>query len=387
MQADAAQRSRSRPKPGGILKGALQGVKQSQCSFVLATGREPGAIAIVQLIGATEGILRTLTGVSDWPIGRMRLVDLDGIDEGLAGRLGEDVAELMPHGGPRVVQRLIGRLLELGVEAAGPDDVDPRELYPEAADRYEALALGAVARARSPLAIDLLLDQPRRWRKRPRPTPDVLARSQRLDRLIEPPLVVLAGPPNVGKSTLSNALLGRSMSIALDRPGTTRDYTSGRIELAGLVVDWHDTPGISPATSQPAADPIEAKAVDLARRLIGRADFLVAMTDHEHDWPALARQPHLWVMNKTDLAASGSKPSSPGLSSPGALTPTALTPALTSPRRVASGDRREREWMAISAMNGDGVPEMVTMIRDRLVPPADLADPGPWVFDSRLMRR
>ena len=222
------------------------GQESPRCSFVLMTGREPGAIAIVQLVGETEAVLRSLTGVNEWPIGRMRLVDFDGIDEGLAGRLGESVAQVMPHGGPRVVQRLLGRLLELGVEAAPPDDVDPRDLYPEAADRYEALALAAVARARSPLAIDLLLDQPRRWRTRPRPTPEVLARSRRLDRLIEPPLVVLAGPPNVGKSTLSNALLGRSMSIALEGPGTTRDYTSGRIELAGLVVDWHDTPGITP---------------------------------------------------------------------------------------------------------------------------------------------
>ena len=355
---------------------------------MLTTGREPGAIAIVQLIGETEGVLRSLTGVSEWPIGRMRLVDFDGIDEGLAGRLGESVAQVMPHGGPRVVQRLLGRLLELGVEAAPADDVDPRALYPEAADRYEALALAAVARARSPLAIDLLLDQPRRWRKRPRPTPDDLVRSRRLDRLIEPPLVVLAGPPNVGKSTLSNALLGRSMSIALEGPGTTRDYTSGRIELAGLVVDWHDTPGITPGVTpgitpgirtptEPAAgDSIEAKAVDLARRLIERADLLVAMTDHEHDWPTLARPPELRVMNKIDLGTPGSEPSPPDPVIEGP-TVSPLTPALS---------RREREWMAISAINGDGLPELVTTIRDRLVPPADLAHPGPWVFDRRLMQ-
>ena len=42
--------------------------------------------------------------------------------------------------------------------------------------------------------------------------------------------------------------------------------------------------------------------------------------------------------------------------------------------------------MAISAINGDGLPELVTTIRDRLVPPADLANPGPWVFDRRLMQ-
>ena len=61
-----------------------------------------------------------------------------------------------------------------------------------------------------------------------------LARSRRLNRLIEPPLVVVVGAANVGKSTLGNALVGRSMSIATDLPGSTRDYTSGRVELAGV---------------------------------------------------------------------------------------------------------------------------------------------------------
>jgi GTP1/Obg family GTP-binding protein len=120
-------------------------------------------------------------------------------------------------------------------------------LYPEASDRFEALMLAALARAQSPLAIDLLLDQPRRWRRirraRRQLSEEDLARSTRLNRLIEPPVAVLAGQPNVGKSTLSNALLGRAMSIAYDMPGTTRDYTAGWIDLAGLVVSWHDTPG------------------------------------------------------------------------------------------------------------------------------------------------
>ena len=65
---------------------------------------------------------------------------------------------------------------------------------------------------------------------------------------------------------------------------------------------------------------------------------------------------HMWVMNKIDLARSGKGPA----------------------------DGPPSEPMAISALNGIGVPELVTMIRDRLVPPADLADPGPWVFDPRL---
>jgi len=208
----------------------------SACRFLHVTPNRPGAIAIIQLVGSTDPVLRELTDQESWPIGRMRLVNFSGIDEGLAGRITGDIAQLMPHGGMRVVQRLIAKLLDLGVEPANESSLDPMEIYPESSDRYEAIMLGTLARAQSPLAVNLLLDQPRRWRPRPRLgrpiTKEDRARSARLNRLIDPPIVVLAGPPNVGKSTLSNALLGRSMSIAIDMPGTTRDYTTGRIELA-----------------------------------------------------------------------------------------------------------------------------------------------------------
>jgi tRNA modification GTPase len=227
------------------------------------TGPLPGAIAIIQLHGEVCSILRELTGCDDWPIGRARLVRMRDIDEGLVVRLDERVAQLMPHGGPRVMQRLQAALHDLGVQDATMKDVPPRELYPEAEDDYEALALTAIARAASPLVIDLLLSQPAIWRQHQVLTDEDHARSQRLNHLIDPPLVVLAGPPNVGKSTLSNALVGRSMSIAVDMPGTTRDYTAARIELAGLVVHWHDTPGL-----RETDDAIEAKAQQAKPRRI-----------------------------------------------------------------------------------------------------------------------
>jgi len=278
----------------------------------------------------------------------MRLVNFSGIDEGLAGRITGDIAQLMPHGGMRVVQRLIAKLLDLGVEPADESSLDPMEIYPEASDRYEAIMLSALARAQSPLAVNLLLDQPRRWRPRPRLgrliTEEDRTRSARLNRLIDPPIVVLAGPPNVGKSTLSNALLGRSMSIAIDMPGTTRDYTTGRIELAGLVVDWHDTPGMR-ATD----DAIESKAIEIARGLMARADFLIAITDHKHDWPELSRASDLKVANKCDLA------------------------------------RRDDADVNISATTGENIETLVSTVRDALVWPEDLTHPGPWLFDERIV--
>ncbi|MCZ6834187.1 MAG: 50S ribosome-binding GTPase [Planctomycetota bacterium] len=318
----------------------------SDCRFIQVTANRPGAIAIIQLVGDVEPVLKALTGRDDWPLGKMKLVDLAGVDRGLAGIVDKGVAQLMPHGGMRVMQRLIGALLELGCESVRDTEIDPMKLYPEAEDVQEALMLQTLARARSPLAIDLLLDQPGRWRKRKGTsiTEEDRARSQRLNRLIDPPSVVLAGPPNVGKSTLSNALLGRSMSIALDMPGTTRDYTTGRIELAGLVVNWYDTPGI-----RESRDPIEKHSIEIASRLMGEADYLIAITDHQHEWPSLSRDPDLRIANKWDLGIRGDADHS------------------------------------LSAISGVGMAEFVMMVRDALVTPEDLAHPGPWLFDDRLL--
>ncbi|MCZ6612309.1 MAG: hypothetical protein O6941_06715, partial [Planctomycetota bacterium] len=141
------------PDRDGILR------RQCLCRMIPATSKQPGAIAILQLVGEVDGVLKSLTGVADWPLGRARLVRFDDIDEGLAVRLSDDLAQLMPHGGPRILQRMTERMIELGVEPAAPNELPAESAYPEAADRYETLALAAVARAASPLAINLLLDQ------------------------------------------------------------------------------------------------------------------------------------------------------------------------------------------------------------------------------------
>ena len=318
----------------------------AEVRVVPATGRQPGAIGILQLVGDVEPLLSALTGVDDWPAGRARLTPFAGIDEGLAIRLSGSLAQLMPHGGPRVMQRLVAWLAEGGaVIETDPAALPAEDLYPEATDRFEALALAAVARAASPLAVKLLLAQPAVWRGRPRLSEADRARSRRLDHLVDPPVIVLAGPANVGKSTLSNVLIGRSMSIAADLPGTTRDFTSGRIELGGLVVDWHDTPGL-----RSGVDDVERKALDLARGLLHRADFVIAITDAQSDWPVLDRAPDLHVASKCDL------------------------------------QRRSDSDVAVSAVDGTGIRELAAAVRDRLVPPPDIEHRGPWLFDERLLQ-
>ena len=318
--------------------------------LIHSTALRPGAIAIIQLIGPSGPLLRALTGVEHWPLRTLRLVDFSGIDSGLAVRLSDDVAQLMPHGGVRVVQRLTAKLVELGASSSADDhDIHPLQLFPEAADIQEAIMLEALSRAQSPLAVDLLLDQPRRWRSfldsQEELSPEDVRRSIRLNRLIKPPLVVLAGRPNVGKSTLSNALIGRALSISYDMPGTTRDYTAGRIDLGGLVVDWHDTPGL-----RVTSDPIEHRAIELAHRLIMRADLLVAMRDPETEWPDLPREADVRIVNKID----------------------------------GSSQTHDQTALQISARTGKGLAELVVAVQDALVAPLDLHNPRPWIFDQRL---
>jgi small GTP-binding protein len=313
----------------------------------LTTADAPGAIAIVQIVGhGVDELLLQLTGERDWPLGRTALVSLGGIDTGLAVRLTPTCAQLMSHGGPRVVRKLLDRCAALG--ATLTSEPSPRELYPEAEDEVEAEMLAAMATAASPVALDLLPLQPGLWRNTGVVSPiplDAVPDPRR--HLLVPPTVVVVGRPNVGKSTLTNRMIGRSASIVADLPGTTRDWVGGVALLdPGVAVHWLDTPGI-----RASADDIEQAAIALAREVIVGADVLIAMRDPEHDWPdlaALPRAPDLWVMSKVDRNVT--------------VPPDAL---------------------GISAWSGTGI-DALTAAVVRVLGLDDLRPDVPWAFSPRL---
>jgi len=284
----------------------------------LATAPRPGAIAVLQLHGpGAQRALQQLTGIDRWTPGRVCLVDFAGIDRGLAtlwrtgdqGKRGSGGnrgwAQLTPHGGPCIVQKLLGKLAELGVGVE--NNPDPLALFPEADSPIQADTLACVARAASPAAIDLLLAQPELWRQvmsnpASLDTDTITAHTSVLDRLIDPPAVVVVGRPNVGKSTLMNRMLGRSASVVADLPGTTRDWVGAVAELGGVndavAVRWLDTPGLCDGR-----DDIEQRAIAIAQEVIASADVLIAMCDPELGWPkaeGLPRRPDLWALNKVD---------------------------------------------------------------------------------------
>jgi tRNA modification GTPase len=123
-----------------------------------------------------------------------------------------------------------------------------------------------------------------------------LATADSAQRLRDGFTVVIAGPPNVGKSTLMNALAGRDVAITSPIPGTTRDLIEVFLDLRGYPVILVDTAGI-----RDAHDPIEQEGVARARRRAEGADLTLWLSDGEHSAPPSVGSPSLGVRTKIDL--------------------------------------------------------------------------------------
>lgn len=112
--------------------------------------------------------------------------------------------------------------------------------------------------------------------------------------------VALVGPPNVGKSSLLNALARSERAIVTPHPGTTRDTIECRIDLEGIPVTLIDTAGI-----RETAEPVELAGIERSRRVALDADWLIEVRDASAQVPFDAgRPPHLVALNKCDLVAA-----------------------------------------------------------------------------------
>ncbi len=145
----------------------------------------------------------------------------------------------------------------------------------------------------------------------------VLLGHERLGRhLLVPWRVVLAGPPNVGKSSLINALVGYERAIVFDQPGTTRDVVTASTAIDGWPVTLADTAGVRETN-----DTLEAAGVELARQTLARAEVVILvgeaagyaapdrLAEREQlrsELPASAAV--IEVASKVDLADSASLP-------------------------------------------------------------------------------
>jgi tRNA modification GTPase len=153
--------------------------------------------------------------------------------------------------------------------------------------------------------------------------------------LTKPWRVVIAGPPNVGKSSLVNALLGYERAIVFDQPGTTRDVVTAATALDGWPVELADTAGLSAGV-----DPLDRAGIARAAAHADVADCLLLVFDATRPWTDLqqlliARWPTAVVVhNKCDLATSA----------------------------------REHPGEHISAKTGQGIGSLAQAIASRLVP-------------------
>jgi len=236
------------------------------------------------------------------------------------GRLGRDVAdevvlackaawvEVHCHGGPEVVRLLVELFAERGVA-----EIDWREFAMRTQPTLQALAGVALAQATTERVAKILLDQYRGALEAALRRIDShlghaepaaalaglreLARWSPLGRkLVSGFRVVLAGPPNVGKSSLANALAGYQRSVVAATPGTTRDVVTTRLALDGWPVELSDTAGL-----RGEADELERQGIDRTRETLDAADLVLWLMDSSVSPAVPSPLPEaLVVVNKID---------------------------------------------------------------------------------------
>jgi tRNA modification GTPase len=125
------------------------------------------------------------------------------------------------------------------------------------------------------------------------------------ERIREGVRIVLAGPPNVGKSSLLNRLAQREAAIVSTIPGTTRDVIEVHLDLAGVPITVSDTAGLRSG----ATDEIEAVGMARTRATMAGADLVVWMSSPDaKEQPPEIDSDALWILNKCDLLDNGALP-------------------------------------------------------------------------------
>jgi tRNA modification GTPase len=329
----------------------------------VATAHGAGGVGVLRISGPlAETIAGTLLGRA--PTARhahyaaLRDRDGDVIDRGLLlwfpaphSYTGEHVVELQTHGSPVVLRMLLARTLELGARHARPGEFSERAFLNGKLDLAQAeavadlIASGSEAAARAAQRsldgafseqvhaltaaairlrsyIEAAIDFPDEeidFLTAPQVAIDLsrlraqvdalLAAARRGVRLADGLHVVIVGRPNVGKSSLLNAVAMSERAIVTDIAGTTRDVLRETIDLDGIALTLVDTAGL-----RDAGDIVEREGIRRARAELARADLAILVTDAADagdDDTLLAEVPataaRIVVHNKIDLAGIGAR--------------------------------------------------------------------------------
>jgi tRNA modification GTPase len=328
---------------------------------IAAVATAPGrsGIGIVRVSG--PDVRRILTQITAKPVLARRAVlteflDPEGaaIDSGIAlffpapaSYTGEDVLELQGHGGPVVLRMLLERCVALGARVAEPGEFTRRAFLNGKLDLAQAEAVIDVIEAATASAaksamrslsgefsaeihglaeslqdlrvlVEATLDFPeeeieevhredaaRRLAGVRRNLDRTLGAAKQGSLLRDGVNIVLAGQPNVGKSSLLNRLAGQDLAIVTEVPGTTRDTIREVIDIGGIPAHIIDTAGL-----RDPQDPVEQMGVARTWAAVEKADLVLWVVDvtadaSERDLELIRRLPagipKLRLMNKIDL--------------------------------------------------------------------------------------
>jgi len=265
-------------------------VTGQRTTALLVTPPARGGIAVIVLAGPeAEAIVAEVFRPRGAPPGAGRIAlgwivrGQEVLDEAVVA-CDAQTAEINIHAGPHVGRKVLARLAECGATVLPDAPIDPTFARAHPDFHNPAIAremLAALRHAGTPLAASAVTAQ---WSggvsalaSGDAPAPAALRSSADglalMRRLRVPAEVVIAGPPNVGKSALANVLLGRNVSIVSDTPGTTRDWVRHLTDADGVPFWLTDTAGL-----WSAAEGIEAEAVRRAWGRVESADVVVSLT-------------------------------------------------------------------------------------------------------------
>jgi tRNA modification GTPase len=355
------------------------GNTESQPTFVVELtppGRAAVAVILVDGPGASRAVAnhfapRSGQSIEHLSTGRIYLGRWGSPagEELIVCRRGDNRFEIHCHGGAAAALAVMNALVnDRCVRSTWQDWVQKNS-----ADPIAAAARIALAEAVTERTVAILLDQlngaladaihrtiaciaESNWRDATDAIDALLSRRDIGHHLTKPWRVVVCGPPNVGKSSLINALAGYERAIVSPTPGTTRDVVTITTAIDGWPIQLADTAGL-----RATQDELESAGIALAAKTVSEADLVLVMRDptaDSSDWqngasvelkaladPAVKT---IYVINKIDLLSADER-------------------SKLSARTIQQKSNSE-ETLPLSALTGEGVPALAKAISTMLVP-------------------
>jgi tRNA modification GTPase len=362
----------------------LQSAEETIVALATPIGR--GAVAMIRVSGP-RAVQISKELLHPWPDQPRRAVvcsiqhNGQVLDRGIAvvfekpaSFTGEDTVEITTHGGQLVPTTVIAALIALGARQAKAGEFTQRALLNGKIDVLQAEAIADLVDARSTgmhraavaqldgglsRRLSMLRDQllelealiaydvdfpeeddgpiPReRIERAAKEVADslksLLSTATTGELIREGALVVIAGPPNVGKSSLFNSILGRARAIVTDIPGTTRDALEAVIDAGEWPIRLVDTAGL-----RSTEDELERLGIEVSERYLADAELVLACGE-----------------TKTELEKT--------FSAVAAKSRAIIIPVRTKADLVSNGDQTGRAALEVSARTGAGIPELLAAV-------------------------